>query len=153
MNEELTPIISRIPAWTGAKHIQVQRIAGLTNANYCVTVDGECFVLRVSGENTQCLGINREHEAAALENAAALGLGPQVFAFLLPEGHLVARWVEGRLLDPAEFRTPERVRLLTGTVKRVHGMPWTGAVFSPFRRVESYIETARGPGRPLPVRF
>jgi thiamine kinase-like enzyme len=76
-----------------------------------------------------------------------------VFAFLLPEGHLVTRWVEGRHLDPAEFRTPERVRLLTETVKRVHGMPRTGAVFSPFRRIEAYAETARGLGVPLPPRF
>jgi thiamine kinase-like enzyme len=153
MNEGLTPIISRIPAWTGAKHIQAERIAGLTNANYCVTVDGERFVLRVSGENTQRLGINREHEAAVLKNIATLGLGPEVFAFLLPEGHLVTRWVEGRHWDPAEFRTPEHVRLLTETVKRVHGMPPTGAVFSSFRRVEAYIETARGLGVPFPSGF
>jgi thiamine kinase-like enzyme len=153
MNDHLAPIISRIPAWTGANHIQVKRIAGLTNANYCVTVDGERFVLRVSGENTQRLGINREHEAAALRNAAVLGLGPEVFAFFLPEGHLVTRWVEGRHLGPAEFRTPEYVGQLTETVKRVHGMPRTGAVFSPFRRVEAYAETARGLGVPFPSRF
>lgn len=153
MNEHLASIISRIPAWTGANHIQVKRIAGLTNANYCVTVDGERYVLRVSGENAQRLGINREHEAAALKNAAALGLGPEVSAFLLPEGHLVTRWVEGRHLGPAEFRTPEYVRQLTKTVKRVHGMSRTGAVFSPFRRVEAYAETARGLGVPFPSRF
>jgi thiamine kinase-like enzyme len=153
MNEELAPIIARITAWSDAEDIQVERTAGLTNANYRVTVNGERFILRVSGENTERLGINRQHEAAALEAAAALGLGPEVFAFLLPEGHLVTRWVEGRHLEPAEFRTPDRVRLLTETVKRVHGMPPTGAVFSPFRRVEAYLETARGLGVPFPSRF
>ncbi len=153
MNEDLTSIISRIPAWTGAKQIQVERIAGLTNANYCVTVDGERFVLRVSGKNTQRLGINREHEAAALKNAATFGLCPEVFAFLLPEGHLVTRRVEGRHWDPAEFRTPKHVRLLTETVKRVHALPLTGAVFSPFRRVEAYIKTARGLGVLFPSGF
>ena len=153
MNEELAPIIARIPAWSHAEQIQVERTAGLTNANYCVAVDGERFVLRASGENTQRLGINREHEAAALKNATTLGLGPEVFAFLLPEGHLVTRWVEGRHWDPVEFRTPEHVRLLTETVKRVHDMPCTGAVFSPFRRVEAYIETAHGLGVPFPSRF
>jgi thiamine kinase-like enzyme len=153
MNEELTAIISHIPAWTRAKHIQVERIAGLTNTNYCATVDGERFFLRVSGENTDRLGINRRHEAAALENAASLGLGPEVVAFLLPEGHLVTRWVEGRHWDAAEFRTPEHVRLLTETVKRLHDLPLTGAVFSPFRRVEMYTETARGLGAPFPSGF
>ena len=52
MNEELAPIIARIPAWSHAEQIQVERTAGLTNANYCVAVDGERFVLRASGENT-----------------------------------------------------------------------------------------------------
>jgi thiamine kinase-like enzyme len=153
MNEQLTAIIARIPAWEGVEHIQVERIAGLTNENYRLTVNGERFVLRVSGKNTQHLGINRQHEAAALQAAAALGLGPEVFAFLLPEGHLVTRWVEGRHWDPAEFRTPEHVRLLIETVKRVHSMPPNGAFFSPFRRVEAYIETARGFDVPFPPGF
>jgi len=153
MNEELTAIISRISAWAKADHIQVERIAGLTNTNYCATVDGERFFLRVSGENAVRLGINRRHEAAALKNAASLGLGPEVVAFLLPEGHLVTRWVEGRHWDAAEFRTPEHVCLLTETVKRLHGLPPTGAVFSPFRRVETYGDTARGLGVPFPAGF
>jgi thiamine kinase-like enzyme len=42
---------------------------------------------------------------------------------------------------------------LTETVKRVHGLPGTGAVFSPFRRVEAYIETARDLGVPFPSRL
>ena len=153
MINELNPIIGRIPAWASAKHVQVERIAGLTNTNYRVTVNGECFVLRVSGKNTGRLGINRQHEAAALKTAAALGLGPEVFAFLLPEGHLVTRWVEGWHWDPAEFRTPEHVRLLTQTVKLLHAMPPNGAVFSPFRRVEAYIEAARGFAIPFPPGF
>jgi thiamine kinase-like enzyme len=75
------------------ENIQVERIAGLTNTNYRVDVNGERFVLRVSGENTVHLGINRQQEFTALKNAAVIGLGPEVFAFLLPEGHLVTHWV------------------------------------------------------------
>jgi Ser/Thr protein kinase RdoA (MazF antagonist) len=75
MNEELTPIIACIPGWSHAEQLQVERIAGLTNANYRVTVNGERFILRVSGKNTERLGINRQHEAAALETATALGRG------------------------------------------------------------------------------
>jgi thiamine kinase-like enzyme len=150
MNNNLQHIISRIPAWAGAEHMQVERIAGLT-------VNGERFVLRVSGENTGRLGINRQHEAAALKTATELGLGPELFAFLLPEGHLVTRWVEGRHWDSAEFRTPEHVRLLTETVRRIHAMPLMAphacGVFSPFRRVEAYIETAREFAVPFPTGF
>jgi thiamine kinase-like enzyme len=152
-NDQLRSIIRRIPAWIGADQVQVERIAGLTNRNYRITVNGECFVLRVSGENTERLGINRQYEAQALKSAAALEIGPEVFAYLLPEGHLVTRWVEGRHWNATEFRTPEHVHLLTETVKRVHAMPPNGAVFSPFRRVEAYIATSRSLAVPFPADF
>jgi len=38
-------------------------------------------------------------------------------------------------------------------VKRLHTLPPTGATFSPFRRVESYLRTARGFGVLLPDDF
>ncbi len=146
-------IIERVPAWQGAAKIEVARIAGMTNQNYRVTVDGELFVLRISGQNTARLGINRAHELAALRSAAAAGLAPQVVAFLPPEGHLVTRWVKGRHWYTPEYRTPAQVRLLTETVKRIHALPANGAVFSPFQRVRSFLETARSFNVPLPNGF
>ena len=77
-------------------------------------------MLRISGENTTRLGIDRGCELAALQAAAAAGLGPQVVAYLPPEGHLVTRWIDGQHWEASEFRTVERVRLLTRTVKRIH---------------------------------
>lgn len=148
--ESVQSIIERVPAWQDAAQIDVARIAGLTNSNYRVTVDGERYVLRVSGQNAARLGINRAHELAALRCAADAGLGPEVVAFLPPEGHLVTRWVEGRHWNVPEFRTPEHVRLLTETVKRIHALPANGAVFSPFQRVNSFLETARTFQVPLP---
>jgi len=153
LNSKLSSILSRIPAWAGAENIQVERIAGLTNTNYRVEVNGERFVLRVSGENTQRLGINRQHEFTALTSAASLGLAPEVFAFLLPEGHLVTSWINGRHWSPGECRTPENIRLLTETVKRVHHMSPNGALFSPFQRVEAYIQTAKHYSVPFPADF
>lgn len=153
MEPTIKNILDRVPGFSQARDIQAERIAGLTNSNYRIIVDGECFVLRVSGQNTARLGIDREKEVAALRSAAAAGIGPEVVAFLPPEGHLVTRWIDGRHWSAEEFRTQEHVRLLIKTVKRLHALPLTGAAFSPFRRVESYIETARGFGVPLPNDF
>lgn len=144
-------IIAQIPAWQGVDQITIEKIAGLTNRNYRVTVNGERFVLRLSGQNTQRLGINREHELAALRHAAAAGLGPEVVAFLLPAGHLVTRWVDGRHWGWQEFRTPAHVRRLTETVRRIHTLPPNGAVFSPFQRVDAFLATARHYNVPLPT--
>lgn len=153
MDELIKQIIHRVPAWQGAQDIQAERIAGLTNANYRVTVDGEHYVLRISGQNTQRLGINREHELAALQAAASAGIGPQVVAFLSPEGHLITRWIDGRHWEVAEYRTVENVRLLTETAKRIHNLPPNRATFSPFGRVAAYLETAREFDVPFPPGF
>ena len=152
MNEpfDLEAIFSRVPAWQGQRDIQVERIAGLTNTNYRVCVAGQCYVLRISGQNTARLGINRAHELAALQNAAAAGIGPHVVAYLPPEGHLVTRWLAGHHWSAEEFRTPANVRLLTETVKRIHQLPPTAAVFSPFQRVLAFLETARSLNVPMP---
>lgn len=152
-NYQVNQVISSIPAWQTAKQIHRQRIAGLTNANYCLMVDGERFVLRLSGENTGRLGIDRACEWAALQAAASAGVGPQVEAFLMPQGHLVTRWVDGKYLEAPEFRTEEHVRRLTRTVKRIHALPPNGAVFSPFQRVESYLQVAHELGSPFPPGF
>jgi len=152
-NYQLEQVISSIPVWQAAREIRRERIAGLTNTNYRITVDGERFVLRLSGENTGRLGIDRACELAALQAAAAADLGPQVVAFLLPQGHMVTRWIDGRYWGAPEFRTAAHVRLLTQTAKGIHALPSNGAVFSPFQRVASYLGTARDLGVAFPPGF
>jgi hypothetical protein len=94
------------------RDIQVERIAGLTNANYRVTVGGERIVLRVGGGNTERLGMDRSQEVVALRAAAAAGIGPERVSFLPPEGHLVARWINGRYWDAAEYLSEHDIQQL-----------------------------------------
>jgi len=149
-NDQVDRIINRIPAWQGRQDMHYERIAGLTNQNYRITVDGKSFVLRISGQNTGRLGIDRTCELEALQLAAAAGIGPEVVKFLLPEGHLVTRWVDGRHWEVDEFRTPAHVRLLTETVKCIHALQPKGASFSPFQRVISFLDVAKKFEIPLP---
>ena len=153
MDYVVKSILSRVQGWSPGRDIQAERMAGLTNVNYRITMNGERYMLRVSGKNTQRLGIDRNHELAALHAAAAAGIGPEVIAFLLPEGHLITRWIDGQHWKMDEFRTPENVRRLTRLVKRLHALPPNGATFSPFRRVEFFQETAREFGVPFPPNF
>jgi len=125
--DQVNQIIARVLAWESAREVKVERIAGLANADYRINVDGEQFVLRVSGQNTERLGINRLHEVAALYAAATAGIGPQVVTFIEPEGHLVTRWINERHWNVSECRTREHVRLLTETVKRIHALPSNGS--------------------------
>lgn len=116
---------------------------GITNRNFRVEVEGESFVLRIGGEDTQLLGIDRSSEHAASRNAAELGLAPEVVAFLEPEGYLVTRFIEGEVgqID---------VEQVGAALRRLHDGPAIPSRFDSFRVVETYraIATDRGVGVP-----
>ena len=50
---------------------------GITNRNFKVSVDGETYVLRIGGKDTELLGIDRRAEHEASLAAAAVGVGPR----------------------------------------------------------------------------
>ena len=112
---------------------------GITNHNFKVVVGSEAFVLRIGGKDTELLGIDREIERAATVNAARLGLGPEVVAFVEPEGYLVTRFVEG---ETGKVTVADAAPLL----RRLHSGPEIPGEFSPFRVVETYAATAGSRG-------
>jgi thiamine kinase-like enzyme len=100
-----------------------------------VVADGEAYVLRVGGKDTELLGIDRavEHEAALA--AAALGLAPAVVAFT--DGCLVTRFVDGQVgITSVETVAP--------LLRRLHASPPIAGRFDAFRVVEAYAGTAAG---------
>ena len=140
----LDQAIARVPMWRGARDLKTTPLGGgITNQNFRVDVSGESFVLRIGGENTELLGIHREHERAANEAAARIGIAPEVAYFIEPEGYLVTRLVRGRPLPREEIGTPENIRRVAETLKRIHALPAIPGAFSPFRTVEDYAAIAR----------
>ena len=116
---------------------------GITNNNYRIDVGGESFVLRIVGESTELLGINRDHEYAANLAAGKLGIAPQVYYFIQPEGYLVTRFIHGRPILPEEMRQPGNLRRVAKMVRRIHAMPAIPGKFNVFRMIEEYSATAR----------
>jgi thiamine kinase-like enzyme len=126
---------------------------GITNRNFKVTVDGESFVLRIGGKDTELLGIDRDAEHAATLAAAELGIAPEVVAFLEPEGYLVTRFVDGSVLPPEVMRRPETLRRVAVILRRIHdGAPFPTR-FDSFRVVEAYLAIARERGVAEPVGY
>ncbi len=132
--------------WPGGE-LELEPLGGgITNRNFKVTTHGEAFVLRIGGKDTALLGIDREAERAATLAAAELGVGPEVIAFLEPEGYLVTRFVEGAPLPVEEMHRPEGLRRVAETLRRVHEGPRFPARFDSFRVVEAYLATATARG-------
>jgi thiamine kinase-like enzyme len=119
---------------------------GITNRNFRVDVGPERFVLRIGGEDTQLLGIDRSAEHAASLVAAQLGLAPEVVAFLEPEGYLVTRYVDGVVgkVDAAQA---------SAALRRLHGGPAIPSRFDSFRVVETYRKIAEDRGVAVPPAY
>jgi thiamine kinase-like enzyme len=128
--------------WPG-RTLELEALGGgITNHNFKVILDGEAYVLRIGGKDTEFLGINRSVEHGASVVAARLGVGPEVVAFIEPEGYLVTRFIEGQPIPVEQLRQPETVRRAAGTIRLVHDGPPIPGRFDSFRVVEAYAATA-----------
>ncbi len=145
MNPE--EIAARI--WPGRPFALELLGGGITNRNFKVALDGETAVLRIGGKNTELLGIDRAAEYAASRMAADLGVGPEVVAFVEPEGYLVTRFVDGRPIPPEAISIP----LVAELLRRIHGGPPVPSRFDSFRVVEAYRQTAEEHGVRVPAAY
>lgn len=145
-------VIARV--WPGREVTTTVLGGGITNHNVRVdVVDGGSFVLRVTGKDTQLLGIDRlvEHEASLA--AAAVGVGPEVVAFVEPEGYLVTRFIDGSIVPIERMREPEVIRRVAVALRAVHMGPPLPARFNSFRIVEDYRTTAFAHGAEVPAAY
>jgi len=126
---------------------------GITNHNFKVSVDGQTFVLRIGGKDTELLGIDHGAEYAAALAAAAAGTGPEVVAFLADEGVLVTRFVEGDPVPPGELRKPGAIAGVVAALKPFHQGGAIPARFDSFRVVETYAEAAAAHGVRIPPAY
>jgi thiamine kinase-like enzyme len=140
----INEVVGRI--WPGGVDSVEPLGGGITNHNFKVLVDGDAFVVRIGGNDTGLLGIDRKVEVEASIRAAALGIGPEVVAFLEPEGYLVTRFVDG---ETGEVTISEAAALL----RRLHAGAEIPGRFDAFRVIETYAETARAAGVSLPPGF
>ena len=132
--------------WPG-QQVSIEPLGGgITNRNFKVGAGGQEFVLRIGGTDTELLGIDREAEHAASSVAAELGLGPEVVAFIEPEGYLVTRFVDGEVGKIDVDRVGGALRLL-------HDGPALPGRFDSFRVVEAYRATAREHGVAVPSAY
>lgn len=150
----LQDAIARVPQWVNAKDLRYSPLSGgITNTNYRIDVGGDAFVLRMPGNNTDLLGINRENEYLANKAAGDAGIAPQVFYFIQPEGYLVTRFIEAQPLSPEELRTPPRIRQIATLLQKIHQLPALPSTFLVERVVADYSVIARQHQVAFPEQF
>lgn len=146
--------IARIPIWKDARGLQVTLLGGgITNHNYRVDVGGESFALRISGDKTELLGINRQYEYRTQHVAAESGIAPEAIYFHEPEGYLVTRFITGSPIPPKELRQPENIQRVSEILKRLHSLPEIPGIFNAFEVVRNYTEIAQRYNVAFPENF
>jgi thiamine kinase-like enzyme len=146
-------ILDRVPGWGGRTRAIEPLSGGITNRNFRVTVDGETFVLRIPAESGALLGIDRHVEHEASELAASAGVGPEVVAFVEPEGALVTRFIVGQPVSESAVHQQAVIERIARSLERVHAAGTIRASFSPYRIVETYAATTRRHGGSVPASY
>jgi thiamine kinase-like enzyme len=139
---EASLLLDRIPGWAGRARVVEVLGGGLTNRNLVIEVGRERFVLRLPGNQTELLGIDRSVERDANTQAAAIGIAPEVVAFLEPEGCLVTRFVPGVALTTEQFAAPDRLDTVCRAVRAFHESAPLRRTFDCFRVLEEHRDVA-----------
>lgn len=135
--------ISRLGKVT-AEQVQIERLAGLTNRNYKVSIGNERFVLRIPGEGTSDY-INRRHEAVAARVAAEAGVNAEVLFFDEDDGLMLTRFVDGAVtMSGGRFKDLGAVARAARAFRRMHDCGKSFATeFDLFQKMDEYLDYLR----------
>jgi len=155
LHDELVRAMQKVPEMAGRELTLTALSGGITNRNFRVDAAGttERWVIRLAGNDTHLLGISREVEHAATVAAAGVGVGPEVTAFIRPEGYLVTRFIVGSPVSDAAVHRPETIRRVADSLRRIHDGPAIPGLFVPLRIVEAYRALALARGVPIPAEY
>ena len=148
---ELGEIVERLERDLGpAAGPPVALEGGITNRNFRVRFGGRECVLRLPGRDTGLLGIDREAERLASEEAARLGIAPALVAagpgYLVTE-YLDAGPIEGDRLRAAPASAARALRAFHDSGLQLPTRFWVPEL------LEQYARIVRERGRPLPAGY
>jgi thiamine kinase-like enzyme len=155
LRDDLVRAMGRVPELAGRDVTLTPLSGGITNRNFLVAVAGspDRYVIRLAGNDTHLLGISREVEHAATVAAAGVGVGPEVTAFIRPEGYLLTRFITGSPVSDEAVHRPETLHRVADSLRRIHDGPAIPGIFVPLRIVEAYRALALARGVRIPAEY
>ena len=128
---------------------------GITNSNYVVDLGDERVVVRVPGNDTHLLGIDRSNEVVAGGLAAAIGVGPEVLATDTSTGCIIFRFIDGRAVSTTELAEEPMLGQFVETLRQVHHAGRTPTIWNPYDVIRDHrdVAAARGVEAPFDAVF
>src|SRR5687768_13323195 len=143
-------VVSKIEDWQG-KDIAIQPLSGgLTNSNFRVTVDGTPYFIRVPGESTELLAIDRKNEIYNTKAAAQAGVAPPVLYHLPEYDVMVLKFLDGKTMSKQSLNQPGMPTRMAQAIKSLHASPRFYSDFNMFRLTEYYLKLCDERGIKIP---
>ena len=143
MTVSIEDVIRQIPDWQG-KHIAARPLSGgLTNTNYRVEVEGVPYFVRVPGESTELLAVNRQNEYHNSKAAAEAGVGPRVLYHLPEYDVMVIEFIYGETMSSQKLSAPGMPQRIARSLRMLHAGPRFLTDFNMFRLTEVYLDICR----------
>ena len=135
--------IAQIEDWSG-EEISIQPISGgLTNSNYRVDVGGRPYFVRVPGESTELLAVDRSNEHYNTRAAARAGVAPRVLYYVPDHCVMVLEFLHGTTMSKDSLNAPGMPTRMAASIKRLHTGPRFLTDFNMFRLTEYYLSVCR----------
>jgi thiamine kinase-like enzyme len=132
--------VARVSLWKG-KDVKVSPLSGgMTNENYLVEAGGERYVMRIPGQSTELLSIDRANEVHNTKAAASTGIGPMVLEHVPGLDVLVLEFISGPTMSARTLQSKEMAARMASSFRRLHGSPRFLKDFDMFRLIEYYLE-------------
>jgi thiamine kinase-like enzyme len=129
-----------VALWRGRK-VEVSPLSGgLTNENYLVEVEGERYVMRLPGQSTELLSIDRENEVFNTKAAAETGIGPRVLEHVPGLEVMVLEFIPGPTMSAETLQSVHMARRMASSFKTLHSAPRFLQDFNMFRLIENYLK-------------
>lgn len=131
--------VAKIEDWKG-KNISIQPLSGgLTNSNFKVEVDGTPYFVRVPGESTELLAVDRNNEYHNTKAAAQAGVAPNVLYYLPEYCVMILEFLNGKTMSKDSLNVPGMPTRMAQSIKQLHSGPRFLTDFNMFRLTEYYL--------------
>jgi thiamine kinase-like enzyme len=131
--------VARVSLWKGEDVKVSQLSGGLTNENYLVELADRRYVMRIPGQSTDLLSIDRANEVHNTKAAASTGIGPQVLEHVPGLDVLVLEFIPGATMSAHTLQSSKMAARMASSFHRLHGSPRFLKDFDMFRLIEYYL--------------
>jgi thiamine kinase-like enzyme len=141
---------AKVALWKGRQVTISPLSGGLTNDNYLVEAGGQKYVMRLPGQSTELLSIDRANEVYNTKATATTGIGPKVLEHVAGVDVMVLEFIPGPTMSAKTLQSERMAARMAQSFHRLHAAPRFLQDFNMFRLIESYLGIVEEQGVSIP---